>query len=109
MATIAALTLSAILLGVGLRRVMKKYMTEIPSVLLVTKVDLPMKQYVPVEPSIEANKILSVQIVTTALLEDGSTATVPNGTAEGDYLIYRADSTFELTEKTVFETRYKAA
>lgn len=69
----------------------------------------PMREFVPVEPTIQAAEIISLSVSTTAVLDDGSSVTVPNDATDGAYVIAQADGSLKLAGKADFEARYKAA
>jgi hypothetical protein len=68
-----------------------------------------MKQYVPVEPTVNAAIITGLSVVTTATLDDGTTAIVPNTAIVGDALIQQVDGSLKLDAQADFLAHYKAA
>lgn len=70
---------------------------------------LKMRQYVPVEPSVQAAEIMALAIVTTATLDDGTTAIVANDTVIGAFAIQQDDGSLKIVDKADFELHYKAA
>lgn len=68
-----------------------------------------MKQYVPIEPLINAGEVVSVDVVTTATLDDGSSVVVPNDCAAGDFVVQNADGTFKFVKSSDFLEHFRAA
>ena len=68
-----------------------------------------MKQYVPIEVSVNAAQIASLSAVITATLDDGNTVLVDAQAQVGDFVIQAADGSFKLDAKADFDSKYKAA
>ena len=68
-----------------------------------------MKQYVPVEPTVNAAIISDLSVVTTATLDDETQAIVPNNAVVGDALVQQADGSLKLVAQADFLSHYKAA
>jgi hypothetical protein len=68
-----------------------------------------MKQYVPVEPTVNAAQVSTLTVVTTAILDDGNSVVVPNDAVVGDFVIQNADGSFKFDAKADFDAKYKAA
>jgi hypothetical protein len=70
-----------------------------------------MKQFVPVEPSINAAIIVALASVTTttATLDDDTVVTVPNTAIAGDFVIGNADGSFTYKTAEDFDAHFKPA
>ena len=64
-----------------------------------------MKQYVPIEPTVNAAVILT--IVRTATLDDGTNVVVDDSTQVGDFVIGEPDGSFKVDAATDFTSKYK--
>ena len=68
-----------------------------------------MQAYTTIEPTIQAEAIAKLDVVTTATLADGTVVTVPNGTVDGDFIIKQTDGSYKVDAAADFNAKYHAA
>lgn len=66
-----------------------------------------MKSYTPIEATIQAAVISTVEVVTTATLDDGSVIPAKEGSVAGDYAVQATDGTVMFIPKADFEAHFK--
>ena len=66
-------------------------------------------KYVPIKTEVEALKITSLSIVTTATFDDGTAAIVPNTASIGDFMQVESDNSTELVAGADFLAQYQPA
>jgi hypothetical protein len=64
------------------------------------------KNYIPIKSAVQAQAIAALTVTTVATLLDGSSVTVPNSAAEGDFIELNADQTTTWVPQATFLAQF---